>query len=113
MPVEPMPGSNKLRLTLKVLVPLKNLTLYPREDDYIGQIKIYIALMDSKGRISPCHELTQEIKIPVEDYEIAVNRSYPYSAEMYVDPGHYIISLAVKDVLGSVINYLQLEEMIE
>jgi hypothetical protein len=32
---------------------------------------------------------------------------------MYVDPDHYIISLAVKDVLGSVINYLQLEERIE
>jgi hypothetical protein len=69
--------------------------------------------MDSEGRISPCHELTHEIKILVEDYEIAVNRSYPYLAEMYVDPGHYIISLAVKDVPGSVINYLQLEEMIE
>lgn len=113
MPVEPMPGSNKLRLTLKVFVPLKNLTLYPRKDDYIGQIKVYIALMDSEGRISPCHELTQEINIPVEDYEIAVKRSYPYSAEMYVDPGHYIISLAVKDVPGSAVNYLQLEKMIE
>lgn len=113
MPVEPMPGSNKLRLTLKVFVPLKNLTLYPRKDDYIGQIKVYIALMDSEGRISPCHELTQEINIPAEDYEIAVKRSYPYSAEMYVDPGHYIISLAVKDVPGSAVNYLQLEKMIE
>ena len=113
MPVEPMPGSNKLRLTLKVFVPLKNLTLYPQKDDYIGQIKVYIALMDSEGRISPCHELTQEINIPAEDYEIAVKRSYPYSAEMYVDPGHYIISLAVKDVPGSAVNYLQLEKMIE
>ena len=113
MPVEAMPASNKLRLTLKVLVPIKNLTLYPRENDYVGQIKVYIALMDSEGRISPCHELTQEIKMPAEDYEIAVNRSYPYLAEMYVNPGHYIISLAVKDVPASVISYLQLEKMIE
>jgi VWFA-related protein len=113
MPVEPMPGSNKLRLTLKVFVPIKNITLYPRKDDYIGQIKVYIALMDSEGRISPCHELTQEIKIPAEDYEIAANRNYPYLAEMYVDPGHYIISLAVKDVPGSAVNYIQLEKMIE
>lgn len=113
MPVEAMPASNKLRLILKVLIPIKNLALLPTENDYIGQIKVYIALMDSEGRISPCHELTQEIKIPVEDYEIAVNRSYPYFAEMYVDPGHYIISLAIKDVPGSAVNYLQLEKMIK
>jgi len=113
MPVEPMPASNKLRLTLKVLIPVRNVTLLPRENDYIGQIKVYIALMDSESRISPCHELTQEIKIPAGDYEIAINRSYPYLAEMYVNPGHYIISLAVKDVPASVISYLQLEKMIE
>ncbi len=113
MPVEAIAASNKLRLTLKVLIPIRNLTLYPRENDYVGQIKVYIALMDSESRISPCHELTQDIKIPAEDYEIAINSSYPYLAEMYVDPGHYIISLAVKDVPGSVINYLQLEKMIK
>jgi len=113
MPVEPMPASDKLRLTLKVLIPVRNVTLLPRENDYIGQIKVYIALMDSESRVSPCHELTQEIKIPAGDYEIAIHRSYPYLAEMYVNPGHYIISLAVKDVPASVISYLQLEKMIE
>ncbi|NIM57800.1 MAG: hypothetical protein GTO16_02505 [Candidatus Aminicenantes bacterium] len=68
--------------------------------------------MDSEGRISPCHELTQEIKIPPGEYEIAVKRSYPYLAEMYVNPDHYIISLAVEDVPSSIISYLQLEKMI-
>ncbi|NIM91062.1 MAG: VWA domain-containing protein [Candidatus Aminicenantes bacterium] len=113
MPVEAIPASNKLRLALKILIPIRNLTLLPRENDYIGQIKVYIALMDSESRISPCHELIQEIKIPAEDYEIAINRSYPYLAEMYVNPDHYIISLAIKDVPSSVINYLQLEKMIK
>jgi VWFA-related protein len=113
MPVEAMLVSNKLRLTLKVLIPIRNLTLLPRENDYFGQIKVYVALMDSESRISPCHELTQEIKIPAGEYKIAVNRSYPYLAEMYVNPGHYIISLAVKDVPASIISYLQLEKLIE
>ncbi|MFQ6084376.1 MAG: VWA domain-containing protein, partial [Candidatus Aminicenantia bacterium] len=112
LPVEPMPGSNKLRLTLKLLIPIKKLTLYPRMNDYIGQIKVYFVLRDSKDHISPCYELTQEIKIPVEDYEIALKRGYPYLAEMYVDPGYYTVSLAIKDVLGVTTSYLQLEKMI-
>ena len=113
MPVKSIPRSNKLLLNLKILIPIKNLTLFPQNDDYIGQIKVYISLMDSKGRLSPCHELTEQIKIPVKDYETAIKSSYPYYTEMYVDSSRYVISLAVKDVPGSIINYLQLEREIK
>lgn len=113
MPVKPMTASNKLLLNLKMLIPIKNITLLPRRDDYSGQIKVYITLMDSEGHISPCHELTEQIKIPAEDYEVAIKSSYPYFAEMYVNPGHYTISLAVRDVPGATINYLQLEKTME
>ncbi len=113
LPVETLPTSKKLRLTLKLLIPIKNITLYPQQDTHLGQIKVYICLMDSEGRISPGHELTEQIKIPAEDYEVAVKSSYPYLAEMYVNPGHYIISLAVKDVPGEVVNYIQFEKTIQ
>jgi VWFA-related protein len=113
LPVKPMPATKKLCLALKILVPIKNITLFHREKDYIGEIKVYMALMDSEGRISPGHELTEQIKIPAEDYDIAMKSNYPYIAEMYVDPSHYLISLAVKDVPAAVVNYLQLEKTIQ
>lgn len=113
MPVKPIRGSDKLLLNLKILIPIRNLTLLPREEDYMGQIKVYISLMDSEGRLSSCHELVEQIKIPADDYEIAIKRTYPYLAEMYVDPSHYIISLAVKDVPGETVNYIQLEKTIQ
>lgn len=112
LPVEFISASKKYCLTLKLLIPISNLTLLPQKDDYQGQIKVYIALIDEKGLLSGCHELTQQITIPVEDYETALRSSYPYLAEMYVDPGIYAISIAVKDVPGGVINYLQLEKAI-
>jgi len=112
MPVEPMLISNKLRLTIKLLIPIKNLTLYPRTDDSLGKIKVYVVLKDAEGRISPCHQLSKEIKIPAQDYETALKSVYPYLVEMYVAPGHYIISLAVKDVFGNTTVYLQDEKFI-
>lgn len=48
-----------------------------------------------------------------KDYEIAVRSVYPYLAEMDVSPGQYTISLAVKDVYGETINYLQVRKTIE
>jgi VWFA-related protein len=113
MSVEPMSDSKKLCLNLKILIPIKNLTLYSEGDGYIGKIKVYIALKDNQNNFSPCHELTEDIKIPAKHYEVAMRSSYPYVAEMYVDPGTYAISLAVKDVPGSILNYLQLERTIE
>ena len=113
LPVEPLPTSKRLRLTLKLLIPIKNLTLYPQQDAHLGQIKVYISLMDSEGRISPGHELTEQIRIPAADYEMAVKSSYPYLAEMYVNPDHYIISLAVRDVPGEVVSYIQFEKTIQ
>jgi VWFA-related protein len=112
LPVEPKPLSNKVRLTLKLFIPIKNVALNPHKKEYIGQIKVYVVLKDSEGRISPCRELSEEIKIPGKDFEIALKRFYPYLVEMYVDPGHYTISLAVRDVPGMVTTYIQTEKFI-
>jgi len=113
LPPEKIPLSDKFRLTLKILIPLKNLTFYRQNGDSVGQVKIYISLRDAKGLISPCHELAQEIRIPEKDIEIAMKSVFPYLAEMHVNPSHYTISLAVKDVYGGVINYLQIQTTIE
>jgi len=109
MPLEKVLGSDNIRLTIKLLIPIKKIALLEREGDYYGQIKVYIALLDQDGLVSPCHELAEEIKIPKKDYTVAMKSSYPYYSEMSVRPGHYTFSLAVKDVLGETPNYLQFE----
>lgn len=113
LPLEPLPNSKKLSLKLKIFIPIKNLTLYSQDDEFVGKIKVYIILKDSQNRISPCHELVEDINIPAKDYEVALKSSYPYTAEMFVDPNHYIISLALRDVFGESANYLQFEKTIE
>ncbi|OGD33723.1 MAG: hypothetical protein A2V45_04605 [Candidatus Aminicenantes bacterium RBG_19FT_COMBO_58_17] len=112
MPVESTPAPGQFRLTLKLLIPIKNMALFPRENDHRGEIRVYVALKDSKGDISPCRELSQEIIIPNSDHALALKSHYPYYAEMVVNPGLYTISLAVRDVLGDTLNYIQLEKEI-
>jgi VWFA-related protein len=113
LPVESMATSKRLSLKIKFLIPIKNLTLYSEGDTYVGKIKVYIVLKDGQNRLSPCHELGEDIKIPASDYEVAMKSSYPYIAEMYVQPEDYIISLCVRDLIGDVANYLQLQKTIE
>lgn len=113
LPVKKMARTNRLSLNIKFLIPIKNLTLYSEGDDFVGKIKVYIILKDSKNRISPCHELVEDISIPVSDYEVAIKSSYPYITEMYVQPEQYIISICVRDLVGDVMNYFNLQKTIE
>jgi len=114
LPAKKMFASNKQQLTLKLLIPIKNLVLKPRKEknDYFGQIKVYTILKDEEGLISPVRELAEEIIIPAKDYEVALKSNYPYLVEMYVDPGHYTISIAVRDVYGAEVSYIQGEKKI-
>jgi len=113
LPIERQPTPQSLCLKIKILIPIKNLTLYSEGGSYLGKIKVYIALKDGQNRLSPCHELVEDIKIPASDYEVALKSSYPYIAEMYVQPEDYIVSLCIKDMIGDAASFLQFQKKIE
>ena len=112
LPLKNLPGTERLQLTLKLLIPIRRLMLTPQGDVYSGQIRVYMALKDKQGEISPCYMLTHDIKIPAGDYALAQKRLYPYLTEMTVDKTRYTISLAVEDIPGETISFLQLEKEI-
>jgi VWFA-related protein len=112
LPVESMVISKNLRLTIKLFIPIKNLVLNPEKHNYKGEIKVYVSLKDAEDRLSPIRELSEAIIIPNKDYETAIKSYYPYLVEMYVQPGKYTISLAVKDVPANSTSYIQLDHLV-
>jgi hypothetical protein len=112
LPLKNLPGTERLQLTLKLLIPIRRLMLTPQGDVYSGQIRVYMALKDKQGEISPCYMLTHDIKIPAGDYALAQKSLYPYLTEMTVGKTRYTISLAVEDIPGETISFLQLEKEI-
>jgi hypothetical protein len=87
--------------------------LEARGDQYVGRIKVYFVLKDREEELSPCYELTHDIKIPAGDYGVAIKSSYPYLTEMNVDQTRYTISMAVEDVPGEAISFFQFEQEIQ
>lgn len=109
LPAEKLPYG-QVKLTLRLLIPINKLALLPQLKNYVGSIKVYISFLDSKKFWSDPYELFQEIKIPNEDYEQAQKRYFPYLAELHVKRDSYVISLAVKDMVGSITSYLQVKK---
>jgi len=110
LPLKSLPGTDRLQLTLKLLIPIRKLMLTPQGDIYSGQIRVYLAMKDNAGDISPCYVLTHDIKIPAADYAVALKRLYPYLTEMTVGKTRYTISLAVEDLPGETISFIQFEK---
>ena len=108
LPVEKL-VLGKVKLTIKLLIPLDKIALLPQKREYAGKIKITVAFLDSKNFWSDPYDLIQEIKIPAKDYEKARKRLFPYLAEFHLQPDRYIVSLAVTDVVGQMTSYLQLQ----
>lgn len=102
----------KVKLTLKVLIPLNKIALIPLANEHVGKMNIYAALLDSNNQWSDPEEFTQDMKIPAEDYEKALKSYFPYLIELHLRPDRYLISLAIKDVFGSSISYIQLAKKI-
>jgi len=99
--------NGKIKFELKLLIPLKNISLLPKQREYVGNIKIHIAFLDSKNFWSDPYELNQEIRISEEDYAKARTRNYPYIAELHLEPDNYVISIAISDTAAKVTTYLQ------
>ena len=112
LPLKPMPGTDKLQWTLKLLIPVRKLMLSQEGDVYSGRIRVYLALKDKEGQISPCYLLSHDIKIPAADYARAQKSSYPYLTEMNVDKTLYTVSVAVEDVPGATVSFIQFEKEI-
>ncbi len=112
LPLKALPGTDKQQLTLKLLIPIRKLMLSREGDVFSGRIRVYLALKDEGNEISPCYLLSHDIKIPAADYEQAQKSSYPYVTEMNVDKTLYTVSLAVEDVPGATISYIQFEKEI-
>jgi len=112
LPTQGIAFSSNVKLNIKLWLPIKNITLKPRRDDYFGRFKVYVMLKDDAGQVSLCRELAKDVIIPNNDYETAMNSSFPYIVEMYVAPGRYDISIAVQDTLGGSTSYVQIEQKI-
>jgi VWFA-related protein len=112
LPVEKMVHTKKLRLCVKLWIPINKLTLKPYLKEYKGKFEVYLMLKDTAGSVSPCRQLSKEVSIPVKDYDDAMKSNFPYIVEMYVDKGTYNISMAIRDVNGAAPSYIQLKKTI-
>lgn len=104
----PRPSGEGTRLLPVLLeVPLGRLSLLPhRGGGYVGQLSIFLASQDDKGRKAPPRHLPVPVHVTEETYLRSGLESFTYRLEVTLRTGAHDLAISVIDELSGVGSYL-------
>jgi VWFA-related protein len=85
---------------LDVRVPIKNLTLLPREDHHLGRFRVWVQARDGKGNLSDVGFQTVDVRVEKGDWERAQESYWTAGLRLQVAGGEQRLGIGVRDDLG-------------
>ena len=82
---------------MSISFPINMVALLPEGEDYVGRVVLFVATRDSNGKRSDTVIQEHEIRIPSNDYELAMESRYGIGASLLMTPGSYRIAIALMD----------------
>ena len=95
--LERLPAGEKQKVTLQVIIPIRNLTLVRQGDDVTGGFDVYLSISDGKGYFSTVNKQSHAIKWPAAGAEEDDERTMTYTIDVTLEPGASQISVGVVD----------------
>lgn len=84
-------------LPLEVAVPLRSIALIPQENDYLGEIVLFVAARDDKGKQSDMVRREFAVRVPASDYDDLKNEYNTFELKLLMEDGNYRVSVGVLD----------------
>ncbi|MDH3744906.1 MAG: VWA domain-containing protein [Acidobacteriota bacterium] len=91
---------------MEIRVPLDKVVLIPRSDFHHGRVKVYFSAMDETGGMSDVQEMPVDIRIPSDELEDALGRSWAHRVEVQMRVGNQRIGVGVRDEMGATESFL-------
>jgi VWFA-related protein len=94
----PSPASNDRWLVpISISFPLRKVALLPEGEDYVGQVTVFIAARDTKGKQSDLVRQEHQVRVPANEYEDAQRQRYVITSSLLMDAGSFRVALGVLD----------------
>ena len=84
-------------LPLEVAIPLKSIALIPQVDDYLGEIVLFVAARDEKGKQSDMVRRRFDVRVPASDYDDLKEEYNTFELKLLMETGSYRLSVGVLD----------------
>ncbi|HVR42200.1 MAG TPA: VWA domain-containing protein [Thermoanaerobaculia bacterium] len=100
------------RVPLEVLIPMENLTILPRGEEYGGSFTLYIVVSNKDGDMSDVQRQQHSLRVPKDEIDHIKGRHYTYAVDLIMEPGRGRISVGVLDDVTSGSGYRVAELMV-
>ena len=90
-------GRNKRTAPLKVLIPIRGLTLLPQQDKHAGAFTVYLISGGKLGEVSEVTRQTQTFEVPAADLNRAMASYFTYQFDLIVREGTQSVAVGVLD----------------
>ena len=99
-------GKRYLLPTL-VHIPFRDLTLLPKGPNHVGQLRIFVAVQDEEGGVSPLQDIPFPVVIPTAKLEAARQRAAGFLTQLEMRPGQQVIAVGVFDELSGAESFVR------
>ena len=82
---------------VKVRIPIGKLVLVPQGDKHVARVRVFVAAMDEKGRVSEVQQQPIPIEIPNTDVDRATGESFVYTVSLLMRRGPQKLAVGVRD----------------
>jgi VWFA-related protein len=120
------PGPNPLEATLAVagaegteqdlfevavemIIPMAKLALVPSKGSHVGQVKVFFAVKDEQGWVSPVRVQSFPIVVPNTSLATALGQTGTFAWKMMARDGPHELAVTVRDGLAAAVSTVTLE----
>ncbi len=94
-------GDGDRMVTMVVKIPLRDVVLVPRGDLYVGMVRLYVAVADTRSRVALPQQVPVSIRIPAAELEEARGRFWTYWIPLRMRAGSQRVTVGARDDLGA------------
>jgi hypothetical protein len=109
VPGEPRLEKGAILVPIQVDLPFAGILLLPGDEGLlVGQLRLFVALRDTQGRVTKVHEAPVPIRISREEHPAGPPDRLRYPLTLTVAPGEQTLAVTVWDELGGTSGVLSL-----
>jgi VWFA-related protein len=96
-------------VAVEMIIPMAKLALVPSKGSHVGQVKVFFAVKDKQGWVSPVRVQSFPIVVPNASLATALGQTGTFAWKMMARDGPHELVVTVRDGLAAVISTVTLE----
>jgi VWFA-related protein len=90
-------SARRWEVPLIVSIPVNRLGLAPADDDLVAQLELFICVRDERGRETPVHQRTLQLRIPQAGFAPDREQRYELSLQMTFREERHVVAVGLVD----------------